>query len=97
VSRERVEAARRVEGYWPGAPDLAAEVVSPNDTHTGVTEKALAWLDAGSRMVLVVDPLQRAVTVYRSLDDIRVLTKDATVDGGDVVPSWRLPVADLFR
>ncbi len=86
-----------MEGYWPGAPDLAAEVVSPNDTHTGVTEKALAWLEAGSRMVLVVDPLQRTVTVYRSLDDIRVLTEDATVDGGDVVPGWRLPVADLFR
>lgn len=96
VSRERVETVGRVEGYWPGAPDLAAEVVSPNDTHTGVTEKALAWLDAGSRMVLVVDPLQRTVTVYRSLDDIRVLTEDATVDGGDVVPGWRFPVADLF-
>jgi hypothetical protein len=47
-------------------------------------------------MVLVVDPLQRAVTVYRSLDDIRVLTEDATVDGGDVVHGWRLPIADLF-
>ncbi len=96
MSHERVEQAGRVEGYWPGAPDLAAEVVSPNDTHTEVTEKALAWLEAGGRMVLVVDPLQRTVTVYRSLDDIRVLTEDATVDGGDVVPGWRLPVADLF-
>lgn len=96
VSRERVEKAGRVEGYWPGAPDLATEVVSPNDTHTEVTEKALAWLDAGSRMVLVVDPLQRTVTVYRSLDDIRVFTGDATIDGGDVVPGWRLPVKDVF-
>lgn len=96
VSRERIEKAGRVEGYWPCAPDLAAEVVSSNDTYTRVTEKALAWLDAGSRMVLIVDPLQRTVTVYRSLDDIRVLTEDATVDGGDVVPGWRLPVADLF-
>jgi hypothetical protein len=71
-------------------------VVSPNDTYTGGTEKALAWLDAGSRMVFVADPLQRTVTVYRSLDDIRVLTEDATIDGGGVVPGWRLPVADLF-
>ena len=97
VSRERVEKAGRVEGYWPGAPDMAVEVVSPNDTHTLFTEKALAWLDAGSHTVLVADPLQRTVTVYRSLDDIRVLTQDATLDGGDVVPGWRLPVADLFR
>jgi Uma2 family endonuclease len=96
VSRERVEKAGRVEGYWPGAPDLAAEVVSPNDTHTEVTEKALSWLDTGSRMVLVVDPLQRTVTVYRSLDDIRVLIGDSTIDGTDVVPDWKLSVAELF-
>ena len=96
MSRERVEKAGRMEGYWPGAPDLAAEAVSPNDTHTEVTEKALAWLDAGSRMVLVVDPLQRAVTVYRPLDDIRVLPEDTAIDGGDVVPGWSLPVKDLF-
>jgi Uma2 family endonuclease len=96
VNRKRVEKAGRVEGYWPGAPDLAVEVVSSDDTHTEATEKALVWLNAGSHIVLVVDPLQRTVMVYRSLDDIRVLTQDATLDGGDVVPGWRLPVADLF-
>ena len=96
VSRERVEKAGRVTGYWPGAPDLAAEVASPSDTHAQVMEKALAWLKAGSRMVLVVDPSQRTVTVYRSLDDVRILTEDDSMDGADVVPGWRLPVAELF-
>ena len=96
VSRERVEKAGRVEGYFPGAPDLAVEVVSPNDTHTQVVEKALAWLEAGCRMVLVVDPSQRTVTVYRSLDNIRILTENDQLDGADVVPGWRLPVAELF-
>src|SRR5437588_276272 len=46
VRRERVEAAGRVTGYWPGAPDLAAEVVSPGDSYTEVEEKVLAWLAA---------------------------------------------------
>jgi len=96
IGRERVEEAGRVEGYWPGAPDLAVEVVSPGDTHTEVVEKALAWLGAGSRMVLVVDPGQRTATVYRSLDDIRILTEGDAIDGADVVPGWRLPVAELF-
>lgn len=59
VSRERVEKAGHVMGYWPGAPDLAVEVTSPSDTHTEVMEKALAWLKARSHMVLVVDPSQR--------------------------------------
>ena len=98
VSRERVEGAGKVTGYWPGAPDLAVEVVSPNDTHSEVIGKSLAWLEAGSRMVLVVDPEKRTITVYRSRDEIRVLTADAgdTVDGADVVPGWKLPVAELF-
>lgn len=98
VDRERVEVAGRVTGYWPGAPDLAVEVVSPNDVHTEVVEKALSWLEAGCRMVLVVDPGQRTVTVYRSLEDIRILRAEAgdTIDGGDVVPGWRLALAELF-
>lgn len=92
VRRERAEEAGRVTGYWPGAPDLAVEVVSPNDTHAQVTEKALAWLEAGCRMVLVADPERRAVTVYRSRSEIHILTAGA----GDVVPGWKLPVAELF-
>ena len=98
VGRERVEAVGRVEGFWPGAPDLAVEVVSPGDTHAEVTEKALAWLAAGCRMVLVADPSRRAVTVYRSREDIRILVSEAgdVIDGADVVPGWRLPVAEVF-
>jgi Uma2 family endonuclease len=98
VSRERVEEAGRVTGYWPGAPDLVVEVVSPNDTHAQVTEKALAWLEADCRMVLVADPERRAVTVYRSRSEIRILTAEVgdVIDGGEVVPGWKLPVAELF-
>ena len=49
-------------------------------------------------MVLVVDPEKHTVTVYRSRDEIRVLTAGAgdTVDGADVVPGWKLSVAELF-
>jgi len=96
VSRERVEKVGRVAGFWPGAPDLAVEVVSPGDTHAEVVEKALSWLEAGCRMVLVAEPERKAVTVYRSREDIRILTGDEAVDGADVVPGWRLTVAEIF-
>ncbi len=98
VRRERVEKAGLVKGYWPGAPDLAVEGVSPNDTHSEVIGKSLTWLEAGSRMVMVVDPEKRTVTVYRSRDEIRVLTTEAgdTTDGAGVVPGWKLSVAELF-
>lgn len=56
----------------------------------------IAWLDAGTRMVLVVNPRKRIVTVYRSLSDIAILTEDATLDGADVVPGWVLPVREIF-
>ena len=98
VNRERVEAAGRVKGYRSGAPDLVVEVVSPNDKHSEVLDKALAWLEAGCRMVLVADPERWRITVYRSRDDIRVLTAEAgdVVDGADVVPGWRLPLTEIF-
>ena len=98
VSQARVDRVGDVPGYWPGAPDLVVEVVSPNDRHTEVMDKALIWLEAGCLMVLVADPGRRTVTVYRSREEIRVLTAEAgdVVDGADVVSGWKLPLAEIF-
>jgi Uma2 family endonuclease len=96
IRSERVQALGVVRGYLPDAPDLAVEVVSPGDTYTEVGEKVLEWLDAGTRMVIVVDPWKRWVTVYHSRDDIHVLGEDGVLDGGDVVPGWSMQVAELF-
>ena len=96
VSQRRVEEAGEVQGYWPGAPDLAVEVISPSDTYTEVENKVLDWLDAGTAMVVVVNPRQQTVTVYRSRSEIAILTAGDTIDGSDVVPGWTLPVQDLF-
>ena len=87
-----------MEGYWPGAPDLAVEVISPGDVHTGLVEESLSWLEAGCRMVLVADPGQRTVPVSRSLDNICILKAEAgdAVDGADVVPGWKRPLTGLF-
>ena len=85
-----------VEGYWPGAPDLVVEVISARDTYTEVEEKVLEWLEAGALMVVVVNPRKRAVTVYRALTDIIVLTEDDILDGRNVVRSWTMAVKDIF-
>ena len=84
------------QGYWPGPPDLAVEVVSPNDRRSKVEGKALDWLASGTRAVVVLDPPLRTATVYRARDDIRVLTADERLDLGDVVPGWSARVGDLF-
>lgn len=96
VSRPRLEAAGAVEGYWPGAPDLAIEVISPGDTYAEVEEKVVDWLEAGTRMVVVVNPRQRLVTVYRSLAEVLILTPNDALDGSDVVPGWTMKIAELF-
>ena len=97
VSLERLTQAGDLKGYWPGAPDLAAEVLSPSDSFSQVEAKTLAWLAAGCRMVLIVDPQKKTVTVYRSADEIHILDLSSTIDGGDVVPGWSLSVAELFK
>ena len=80
----------------PGPPDLAVEVVSPNDRQAKVEAKALHWLDAGTRAVVVLDPPLRTATVYRSRQDIRVLVDDQPLDLHDVVPGFAPRTGDLF-
>jgi Uma2 family endonuclease len=96
VRRERIEAIGFPEGFFPGAPDLAIEVVSPGDAYTELQEKAFEWLTAGTRLVLAVDPRRRTVTAYRSAGDIRELSGDDVVDAGDAVSGWSVSVADLL-
>jgi Uma2 family endonuclease len=97
VSNERLgKKPGLVKGYRAVAPDLIVEVVSPHDRHSKVMEKVSAWLGAGTRMVMVVDPDRRTVTVYRSLQDIHVLSEEDVIDGADVVPGWTLPLRELF-
>jgi len=96
VSRNRLEEIKSSQGFYPGAPDLAVEVVSPGDTYTEVQEKAIDWLAAGTRLVLALNPRKRTVTAYRSLNDIVILNDDATLDLDDVVPGFKIAVKDIF-
>ena len=75
---------------------LAIEVISPSDTYVEVQEKVFDSFKAGTKMVILVMPRKRAVTVYRSLTDIIMLTEHDLLDGGDVVPGRKLPVRELF-
>lgn len=96
VARERLAAVGKGTGYFPGAPDLAVEVISPGDTYAEVEAKVDDWLAAGCRMVVVVSPRNRTLKVLRSVTEITVLTADDVFDGGDVLPGFRLPLAAIF-
>ena len=81
---------------FPIPPDLAIEVVSLSDVHSRVVRKALDYLNAGTRLVWVLDPVSKTVTVYRSENDIEILTNEAILTGEAVVPGFACPVAQLF-
>ncbi len=96
ISRERLEKLGTTAKYWPGAPDLAVEVISPDDRPGKVKDKALAWLAAGTIAVLVLDPPKRTATVYRGQGGAHVYSAEGTLDLSDAVPGFSVAVAELF-
>ncbi len=96
VARERAEATAKERGFFPGAPDLAVEVISLNDRYSEIKERVSDWLRAGTQMVVVIDPHQLTATVYLAPNDTRILTEGDMLDGGDVVPGWEMALADVL-
>ncbi len=88
--------AEPLMGYFPGAPDLAVEVLSPGDRASEVLAKVESWLDAGCSAVWVIDPARCNVSAYRRGDETTFLEgSDELADEG-VLPGFKLSVAQLF-
>jgi Uma2 family endonuclease len=83
------------EGYIPFAPDLAVEVMSPNDTASEIQKKVMEYLRAGTRLIWVAYPETRSVTVYTP-QGAHIVDENGTLDGGDVLPGFRLAVNSIF-
>ena len=97
VSAERAAQQKRREGFFDGAPDLAVEVVSPEDTAEEVEVKVLEYLRVGTKLVWIANPRTRTITAYRTLDKVRVLTMNDTLDGNDVLPGFAAAIKDIFE
>jgi len=83
-------------GFFQGPPDLAVEVLSPGDRAGEVLDKVQQWLAAGCRAVWLIDPQRRTVAVYDA-GQHQVLRSDTDeLTGGDLLPGFRLPLADIF-
>ena len=95
VSTDRLDVDE--DKTFPIPPDLAIEVISPTDIHYRIVRKAFDYLEAGTRLVWVLDPVAKTVTVYRSESDIEILTHETTLTGEDVVPGFTCPVGQLFE
>jgi Uma2 family endonuclease len=95
-SKKRLPLDKRVVKYNDQPPDLCVEVKSPSNTMRGLMAKAKEYLFAGVRMVWIVHPEDRTVSVVTDPLESRTLEPEATLDGGDVLPGFSCKVADLF-
>lgn len=96
VGNERLKGAPS-EVFSTLVPDLVVEVVSPTDRASEVTTKALVWLDYGVRLVWVIDPRAQLVTLHTPGDVIGLIRGEhAVLDGGAVLPGFRVPLGELF-
>jgi Uma2 family endonuclease len=84
------------ERYIEVPPDLAVEVVSPNDHFTRVQKKLKLYLALNVRLIWIVDPEDRSVTVYRPGHPVVVLGENDTLTGEDVLPGFTCRVGELF-
>lgn len=82
--------------FLPVAPDIAVEVLSPTDRPGETSRKVALYLATGVALVWVVNPETRSVTVHAPGRDPLTLTDADTLDGGDVLPGFTLPLAELF-
>lgn len=97
LGRERAAQVGDVEGFIPGAPNLAAEVLSPNETSAAVEVKVNDWLLAGTAVVVIVDPAVRQVVVRRRNGTSELLGEHDSLVVPELFPGWTLAVASLFR
>ena len=97
MSKAQAAQQSRREGFFVGAPDLAVEVVSPDDSYEDVQEKVFEYLDAGTKLVWVLNPRLKRVFVYRAGRDVRALTAQNVLDGEDVLHGFSLPLALIFE
>ena len=81
---------------WDVVPNLATEVVSPTDRAEELDDKIAEYFRAGVQLVWVVYPMQSKIHVYSAPTQIAVLTRNDVLDGGPVVPGFRLALAELF-
>ncbi|MBI4544086.1 MAG: Uma2 family endonuclease [Gemmatimonadetes bacterium] len=96
VERSKVEAHADPERLFRCVPDLAIEIDLTSAKKPGGQQRVVDYLEAGVRLVWAIDPHTRTAMVYRPDGTARMLRTHEALEGEDIVPAFRLPLADLF-
>jgi Uma2 family endonuclease len=96
IQLSRLRPEDELEGHILIAPDLAVEVSSPNDLVYEISAKVQEYLRAGVKLVWVINPENRTVQIFRADGTVAMLRESDELNGEDVIPGFRCPIADLF-
>lgn len=97
VSKARIpETGIPEEGYWEIIPDLAVEIVSPNDIMNEVLGLAVQYVQVGIKEVWIIAPAGGLVLVYQVLDKIRLLSSQDYLENNELLPGFKMALSQLF-
>jgi len=97
TARWPLDRALPMTGDWDVVPDLAVEVISPNDVFKDVLAKVREYFHYGVQAVWVIAPEEQQVYVYDAPTHVHILTEQDELTGGEVVPGFRMPLGHLFQ
>jgi Uma2 family endonuclease len=96
IRRERLKGPSLPRGFWHGPPDVAVEVLSPDDRPADVSVKVAEYLTRSVSIVVVIDPDELTVTVHRQSNPPAILRGADILDLNPVIPGFRCSVRDIF-
>ncbi len=96
ISNENLKKYGYPQGFFPTAPDIAIEVVSPSNTSEEMMQKVNLYLKNGSRLVWLIYPKLKMITVYRQNNLVNLLRETDSLEGEDVLPNFSLSLEKLF-
>lgn len=87
----------REKRFFPGAPDLAVEILSPNNTRAEIDERLRDFFASGTQIAWVINPDMESVEVCHSLTQRKLIGAGGFLDGEHLLPGFQFPIADLFK
>ena len=98
IAKERLQGLKRLpKGFFEGAPDLAVEIISPNNTFAEIHNKLVEYFENGTRLVWVILPDEECVLVYHQPKPSKLLQVEDSLDGEAVITGFQLPLIELFQ
>jgi Uma2 family endonuclease len=100
VTKERLKSLgfrRTTQSFFPGAPDLAVEVLSPNSSRAEMDDRLKDFFASGAQIAWIINPDEECAEVCHSLTQRKLVGPGGELDGEHLLPGFRYPVADLFK